>query len=212
MAVKVKVCGLTRLEDVQATVDAGADAVGFIHGFPKSPRNLSEEQLGYLLRNSPTTVQRIVVTTVQPIKSLQTLAEKFQPEAFQLYGDLSALKGITSLPRLIGVYHVIDNMKPDLRGLENAESVLLDSKPGKTPGGTGTIHNWSVSRNVRDEIHPKPLILSGGLNLNNICEAVKIVKPYGVDASSGLESAPGVKDHRKIKEFVREAKKVDTES
>ncbi|MBI4258337.1 MAG: hypothetical protein HY619_05215, partial [Thaumarchaeota archaeon] len=74
MAVKVKVCGLTRLEDVEAAVNAGADAIGFIHGFPRSPRNLSEQELGYLLSKAPEEVERIIVTPFETIESLKTLS------------------------------------------------------------------------------------------------------------------------------------------
>ncbi len=206
MVVRVKICGLVRREDVEASVDAGADAVGFIHGFPASPRNLSPEALRKLLRLPPAHVERVVVSPAGSHAFLRTVAEEFRPDALQLYGNLSLLKETTGLPKLIGAFHVENGSIPSMRGMDLLDSVLLDSAPGETPGGTGRVHSWEVSRRIREEIYPKPLILSGGLNSSNVAEAIQAVKPHGVDASSGLEYAPGKKDHRKILDFVTRAK------
>ena len=89
------------------------------------------------------------------------------------------------------------------------EAILMDSPiPGRY-GGTGKTHDWELSRRVRDAIHPKPLILAGGLTSENVEEAIRIVKPYAVDVSSGVESHPGLKDRSKVFEFIKRAKEVE---
>ena len=88
------------------------------------------------------------------------------------------------------------------------DGVLLDSFVEGLYGGTGTIHDWDLSKRVGQLIHPKPLILAGGLTSDNVAEAVRIVKPYGVDVSTGVEQQPGIKSYKKIVEFIKKAKEV----
>ncbi len=88
------------------------------------------------------------------------------------------------------------------------ESILLDSATDDKLGGTGLPHKWSISRRIRDEIYPTPLILAGGLDPQNVDEAIRKVKPYGVDVSTGVEVKPGIKDHVKIYDFVKKAKEI----
>jgi phosphoribosylanthranilate isomerase len=95
-----------------------------------------------------------------------------------------------------------------LRNSLSFDAVLLDSFVNGKYGGTGRVHDWKLSRNIRDRLNPIPLILAGGLTPFNVTEAVKIVHPYAVDVSTGVESSPGVKDSRKMFEFINNAKKV----
>ena len=209
MKVRVKICGLTRKEDVQAAVDSGADSVGFIHGFPSSPRNLTANQLATLLATPPTGVETVVVTKADSNQEIQSISKEFTPAALQLYGDLTRIQGLTRSPRIIGVIRIANSAVPSLAGVENVDSILLDSKSGESFGGTGKTHDWSVSRKVRDQLSPKPIILSGGLNPQNVTDAIKAVQPSAVDASSRLESAPGKKDAARIQQFIHAARSLE---
>ena len=90
------------------------------------------------------------------------------------------------------------------------DAILFDSFAHGKHGGTGIIHDWNLSQHVKEVIHPKPLILAGGLNPENVAEAVRTAQPYAVDVSSGVERQPGIKDHKRIIEFIKNAKDVGT--
>lgn len=209
--VKVKICGNTRREDVEHAVQAGADAVGFIIGFPSSPRNLSVEQAYILMKDIPVFVDRVAVTRQDDTNLLRRIAVHLPIDAVQLIGETpytSELRNIFRDTPLIKVVHVEgeDILQPAIETSKKYDAVLLDSKVGNTMGGTGRTHNWALSLKIADAVRPTPLILAGGLNPANVAEAVRIVKPYAVDVSSGVESAPGVKDHGKVEAFIEQVK------
>lgn len=211
--VRVKVCGITSLRDLSIAVEAGVDAVGFIVGVPESPRNLSMKEAEKLISRTPVFVETVVVSVPSSLKRLEEICRKLNPHSVQVYG-LNRLNGhfreISHQTRLIGVVNVKPGLKVDevVKDSREFDAVLLDSHlPGKY-GGTGRTHDWSFSRQVRDAIYPKPLILAGGLTADNVEEAIRSVKPYAVDVSSGVESRPGVKDRKKVLEFVRKVRRV----
>lgn len=211
MPSKVKICGVTREEDVKMAADEGCDAVGFITGFPESPRNLSIDRARELLKRVPVFVQRVVVASLNSPGLVEKVCRELRPDALQLYGDLSLINHTLfggCRPRLIGVFHAAEDgsVKPSFDASFELDAVLLDTYSGGMAGGTGRIHDWRLSLRVKEAVQPLPFILSGGLNPDNIAEAVKLVKPYAVDASSGVEVALGVKDRKKVRRFVRGAK------
>ena len=213
MTVRVKICGITRKEDLDAAVEAGADAVGFVVGVASSPRNLSLKEAETLIRQVPLFVKSVLVTVPQSIDDFAPY-KKLNPDVIQIHGDnLHASASIRmKLPSTMLIRGVNAQVANDLEAVAKAsklfDAVLLDSFVEGQYGGTGVVHDWELSRSVRKVIQPKPLILAGGLNPENVAEAVRTVEPYAVDVSSGVEQKPRVKSHKKIVEFIKNAKDV----
>ena len=208
--VRVKVDGLTRDKDVKMVVDAGVDAVGFITGFPESPRNLSSDRVKEFLMSIPPFISTVVAVKVEDVKSLIESLDDRLPTSLQLYSSSDhkiLVKGVS----LIKVVHAIPVTAFNIavESSKRFDAILIDSSIKGKSGGTGVVHDWDLSLKIRDSVYPTPLILAGGLNPENVADAVMKVKPYGVDVSSGVEKAPGVKDSSRVIEFVRRAKSVD---
>jgi phosphoribosylanthranilate isomerase len=214
-AVRVKICGITRKEDLDAAAAAGADAVGFVVGVASSPRNLSLSEAERLIRQVPPFVKSVLVTVPRSIDDFETY-EKLNPDAIQIHGEnLHAAASVRPrLPntQLIGAVNanLADAFDVVSRASKLFDAVLLDSFASGQYGGTGIVHDWEFSKRVKQVIHPKPLILAGGLTPENVAEAVRTVQPYAVDVSSGVEQQPGIKSHQKMIEFIKNAKDVGT--
>ena len=212
-SVRVKICGITRKEDLDAAIVAGADAVGFVVGVDSSPRNIALEKAEKLIRQVPPFVKSVLVTVPKSIDECGTY-EKLNPDAIQIHGEnLQAAASVRlKIPNTLLIGAVNANLANTVDVISQAskifDAVLLDSFYDGRYGGTGIVHNWELSKRVRHAIHPKPLILAGGLNPENVAEAVRTVEPYAVDVSSGVESHPGIKDYQKIVEFIKNAKAV----
>ncbi|MDV3244058.1 MAG: phosphoribosylanthranilate isomerase [Nitrososphaerales archaeon] len=204
---RVKICGITRTEDLDAAVEAGADAVGFIVGFPGSKRNLSLEVAGEMIRRVPPFVDSVLVTTSDIVEDRTDKIVSIGPNAIQLHGqgDPRVLRRALGL-RLIRAYLVSDGGEDAREAARGFDALLTDTYVKGQSGGTGKTSDWAVCRAVREGIAPVPLILSGGLRPENVLDAIEVVRPYAVDVSSGVESTPGVKDRAKVFEFVRRAK------
>ena len=212
--VRVKICGLTRKEDLEAAATAGADAVGFVVGVASSPRNLSLTEAKKLIRQVPPFVKSVLVTVPSTLEELAMAFEKLNPDAIQIHREnLHAAASVRlKIPNTLLIVAVNTNLANALDVVSKAskifDSVLLDSFADGRYGGTGIVHDWELSKRLKQAIHPKPLILAGGLNPDNVAEAVRTVEPYAVDVSSGVERQPGVKDKLKMIEFVKNAKDV----
>lgn len=210
--VRVKICGISREEDLAAAVAAGADAVGFLVGVPSSPRNLTPERAKALLRQVPVFVSSVVVTAPQNINELTEVCETLKPTAIQIHGkkDFSAseIREQIRHTRLIKTVYVTEDAinKTATEALKGFDAVLLDSVAKGQYGGTGRVHDWNISRQIKDAVAPLPLILAGGLKPENVKEAVRTVQPYAVDVASGVELRPAVKDHEKVRAFIENAK------
>jgi phosphoribosylanthranilate isomerase len=137
-----------------------------------------------------------------------------RPNAIQVYGenpiDASAVREKIGDARLIKTVYVktADAIHEAVEASCSFDAVLLDSFAKGKHGGTGAVHNWQLSRQIRQMVEPKPLILAGGLKPENVQEAIRVVQPYAVDVSSGVEISPGVKDKQKVFEFIKKAKEV----
>jgi phosphoribosylanthranilate isomerase len=212
-AVRVKICGITRKEDLDAAVAAGADAVGFVVGVASSPRNIALEKAEKLIRQVPPFVKSVLVTVPIGIDEFE-MYEKLNPDAIQIHGEnLHAAASVRlKIPNTMLIGAVNASLANALDVVSRAsklfDAVLLDSFAEGRYGGTGIVHDWELSKRVKQVIHPKPLILAGGLNPENVAEAVRTVEPYAVDVSSGVELQPGIKDHKKIIAFIKNAKDV----
>jgi phosphoribosylanthranilate isomerase len=214
-AVRVKICGITRKEDLDAAAVTGADAVGFVVGVASSPRNLSLSEAEKLIRQVPPFVKSVLVTVTRSIDDFE-MYEKLNPDAIQIHGEnLHAAASVRlKIPNtlLIGAVNAQHANDVDVvsRASKLFDAVLLDSFANGRYGGTGVVHDWELSKRFKQVIHPKPLILAGGLNPENVAEAVRTIQPYAVDVSSGVERQPGIKSHKKIVEFIKNAKDVKT--
>jgi phosphoribosylanthranilate isomerase len=210
--VRVKICGITRKEDLNAAAAAGADALGFVVGVASSPRNLSLAEAGSLIRQVPPFVKTVLVTVPSSLEELVATCEALNPDAVQIHGEnLQEFSDIRDkLPNTLLIGAVKANAEDVVNKAAEAakmfDAVHLDSFVQGKHGGTGVVHDWNMSQRVKRAVYPKPLILAGGLNPENVAEAVRTVEPYAADVSSGVERQPRIKDHQKMVEFVRNAK------
>ncbi|MCP8304508.1 MAG: phosphoribosylanthranilate isomerase [archaeon] len=208
--VRVKVCGITNERDLEDAVSAGADAVGFIVDVRSSPRSLTIDRARELMKKAPIFVSRIVVTVLEDLDRLITIKNELKPEYIQIHGNRDYSREALNNARLIKAVALKStrSMKAILDDLEDFDAILIDSYMEGKHGGTGIVNDFEMCKKVREAIYPKPLILAGGLNPDNVEEAVRIVKPFAVDVCSGVESSPGIKDRKKLFDFVANAKRV----
>lgn len=206
MAVRVKICGITRLEDLAAACEAGADALGFVF-HAKSPRHLTIDQAAALLGAMPPFVQSVglfvdaepafveAVLKAAPLDLLQFHGS--EPPSYCRSFGRPYLKAVRMREGTDLVKYCAD--------FDDARALLLDAYVPGVPGGTGERFDWGL---IPAGL-PKPLVLSGGLNPDNVAQAVQSVRPWAVDVSSGVEAAPGIKDAARVAAFVRRAKMFD---
>jgi phosphoribosylanthranilate isomerase len=204
---RVKICGITNLEDAEAAIAAGADALGFIL-YEKSKRFIAIERALAIVEALPPFVQTVAVT-VDATREFSNLGYRKQLKQFnvaQLHGHESPVHC-----RAVSKYLPVIKALPTDQALaippENypVSAFLLDT-PSPEHGGTGRAFDWDLAVAFKKRTQ-KPLILSGGLNLENVARALEAVHPYAVDVSSGVESAPGRKDHAKLRDFIQICKK-----
>jgi phosphoribosylanthranilate isomerase len=217
---RVKICGLTREEDVDAVVDAGADAVGFISGITGSPRNLTIQRAASLMSRIPPFVTPVLVTTGDALAANSEAVKRMAPKAIQLYGSSfspQTLKGAFhafllrtyQVGRQDGEGGTPETMQKVKDAVKGYDALLTDTYVKGKDGGTGLTSDWAACADIRKSIAPTPLILSGGLRPENVQLAIATVAPFCVDVSSGVESAPGVKDAAKVKAFVNNANEAE---
>jgi len=202
--VKIKICGITNLEDALASLFSGADAIGFVF-YKKSPRYISPLKARNISRILPKKIIRVGVFVDEDIKTVKKIARLCSLNMLQFHGSESA-----GYCRKFKGYKIIKAF-PVKQGLDLAKiskyqgcGCLFDTYSKKLPGGTGKKFNWHLLRKL-DKIN-KPVFLSGGLTVGNVAEAIKLLKPDWVDVSSALERAPGKKDIKKIKKFIQAAR------
>ena len=206
MPVKVKICGITNLPDGMAAAEAGADALGFMF-YDQSPRHISVESAATLVRELPPFVMKVGVFVNAPEDLVLRASRECSLNLLQFHGDelpdYCLQFGLMSMK----AFRVRD--AASLQTLPNypTDAWLLDAySPGK-PGGTGETFNWDLALEARGL--GRPIFLAGGLTPENVAEAVRRARPYGVDVSSGVEATPGKKDHAKVKAFIQAAKSVE---
>ncbi|MER3427990.1 MAG: phosphoribosylanthranilate isomerase [Pyrinomonas sp.] len=209
--VRVKICGVTCLEDALAAVGAGADAVGF-NFYDRSPRYVAPQEAAQWSARLPASVLRVGVFVNAPEELIVRVTAEVGLDAVQLHGDETpdfcrALRAGFELRRV----RVIKALRVDLafdptRARDYAvDAVLLDAAVPGVYGGTGRSFDWERARQVKASIEAE-LFLAGGLAPHNVAQAVLAVRPDWVDACSALESVPGRKDHAQLADFVRAAK------
>lgn len=197
----VKVCGVGTNEEVEAAADTGADAVGFVFWEP-SPRHHDLDTIRRLAAASPVTT--VLVTVDLDSATLLAAASQTGVDAVQLHGKHAPVAAAAARRIGLGVIRPVkaDQPFPDLT---SDELLLVDSPHTGLPGGSGRSFDWDTLSDLE-----RPFLLAGGLDPDNVAGAVHKVRPFGVDASSGLESSPGVKDVGLIRQFVQAAKEAQT--
>ena len=200
--IKIKICGITNLEDALVAANSGADALGFI--FVKdSKRYIEPETARDIISKLPPFITKVGVFVNSNLNEIVEIKEKTHIDIAQLHGD-ETIEFCRSIPfRTIKVIRVKDRSNIELVAQYPDQDILFDTYSDKEYGGTGTTFDWTV---LKDLSLSKKVILSGGLNSDNVAEAVKVVVPYAVDVSSGVEARPGKKDHNKIKRFIEAIK------
>ena len=198
--VRSKICGITRIEDALAAVEAGADAIGLVF-YGKSPRAASVEQAAAILQALPPFVTTVGLFVDMPRDELQQLLQRLPLDLLHFHGDESPadceghgrpyIKALRVRPG--------EDVAAAMAPYSGARGILLDTFVEGVPGGTGASFDWSlVPGNAA-----KPIILAGGLDAGNVAAAIRQVRPYAVDVSGGVEASKGIKDADKIRAFVR---------
>ena len=200
MRTRVKICGITRRQDAEFAVEMGVDALGLVF-YPPSPRAISIAQAKEIVSGLPPFVSIVALFVDAEPEQVYACIKDLPMVLLQFHGNESAkyceqfgrpyLKAIrvqvdTDLVRIASEYH-------------SAAGILLDSYQPGVPGGTGKVFDWSLIKSIN-----KPLILAGGLNVDNVARAIEQVQPYAVDVSGGVEQAKGIKDKQKITAFMQE--------
>ncbi|MDK9557756.1 phosphoribosylanthranilate isomerase [Marinobacter sp. M216] len=205
MSVRVKICGLTRVEDIEAAVKAGADALGLVFYEP-SPRSVSIVQAAELARHVPAFVA-VVGLFVNPTKDeVREVLDRVPLDLLQFHGDESAEFCAQFGRRWIKAIRVRQGreIQAAFTDYSQASGLLVDAWDPDRFGGTGQSFNWDLIPSDR----PMPLILAGGLSSDNVSRAVEQVKPWAVDVSGGVEQSKGIKDIEKISDFIKEVHRV----
>jgi phosphoribosylanthranilate isomerase len=207
----IKICGITNLPDALTAVDAGADALGFVF-YENSPRHVDQETARRIVRDLPGTIEKVGVFVNQTEDSICALADEADLTAVQLHGDDMdphvADLIVERRPHLKVVVGIsMNHAKPEGLAMmwrpDVVHAFLVDTGISSKYGGTGQTFNWQAGQPSVEEISRiGQVVVAGGLNAGNVTEAVRILKPWGVDVSSGVEANPGKKDPRKIRAFV----------
>lgn len=203
---RVKVCGITNLEDALLSAEAGADALGF-NFWPRSKRYMEPDAAAAIIAQLPPSVTPVGVFVDEELDSIETVARRTGVRGVQLHGDespetASALVA-QGLP-VLKAFRVGKGFRPEsLQRYKNVAGFLLDADVQGEKGGTGRTFDWSQAKAAR---RYGPILLAGGLTVENVSAAIRQAEPFGVDVCSGVEQAPGRKDHRQLREFVRLAK------
>lgn len=203
MQVKVKICGITNLGDAIAAVDFGADALGYVF-FEGSPRYISYNDAAAIIKKLPSFTTTIGVFVNEKPEQIEKIIGLTRIDVVQLHGNEPPEMCDISR-RVIKAVRVksLESLDPLNSYKDRVSAFLLDAFTPDIFGGTGQIFNWDIAVDAKQFGR---IILSGGLTPDNVAEAVRRVRPYGVDVSSGVESEKGKKDHKKMKLFIERAK------
>lgn len=203
--VKVKICGITSYEDARAAVEAGADALGFVF-YDKSPRFINPVRAAGIISKLPPFIQTVGLFVNEETEQVNWTADYCGIDVVQLHGDETPEDCLDVKRRVIKAFRIqkIISIAPLEKYQDyQVSGYLLDAWSPDAYGGTGRTFNWELAQAARQY---GPVILAGGLTPENVAEAIRVVNPYGVDVSSGVESAPGKKDPEKVREFIKLAK------
>lgn len=202
--VKVKICGITNLEDAMASAEYGADAIGFIF-YENSSRYITPADAIPIIKKLPPFITTVGVFVNEPVDKVKQIKALTGIDIIQLHGDETPDMCGTIGNNVIKAFRV-SGQESGVRGQLSKYKVsayLLDTHREGLPGGTGETFNWDIAIEAKKYGR---IILAGGLTPDNVAEAVKKVRPYAVDVASGVEKRPGKKDLNKVKKFIERAK------
>ena len=217
MSLLVKICGLSTRETLDAALVAGADMVGFVF-FPPSPRHLSLETARELGRQVKGRATKVALTVDADDTTLENIVETLRPDLLQLHGKetIARVRDIKATFALPVMKVIAVETSADLAVLPGyasvADRILFDARAPKgatRPGGLGAVFDWHLLEKLDLQL---PFMVSGGLSADNVTEAVRVTRAGGVDVSSGVESAPGVKDPEMIRHFIRAARAAERDA
>ncbi len=220
---KIKICGITNLDDALAAAEVGADMLGLVF-FPRSPRYIDPERAGEIvaaLKQHGNTPRFVGVFVDESLERVRAIAVTAQLDMAQLHGNEPP-----AMVRELGVCHpelqsvvVYKALRPQNEAEAQAQvaecraavngnipAFIVDAFDAQRFGGTGSRADWDIAARIAREF---PTLLAGGLSVDNVAEAIRAVRPWGVDVSSGVERSPGLKDHNRMRKFIHKAKSVD---
>jgi len=203
--VKIKICGITSLEDARACAELGADMIG-LNFYPQSPRYVQPQRAHEIVEGIPRSVRAVGVFVDSTASEVLSVAKAVGINCVQLHGDVppETCRELACEFRVIRAFSTDGRFQPEDVGSFGDCDVLLDAHDPELRGGTGLTCDWPAARATLP--FARFLILSGGLNAQNVGHAIARVAPHAVDVCSGVESAPGVKDHRAIEKFIAAAR------
>ena len=210
MAMKIKICGLTNAEDASAAVEAGADAVGFVF-HKKSPRCAETAAVKAIVKELPPFVLPIGVFVNEDAKVVRDIMDSCGLTLAQLHGDETAAYCEMLGRPVLKAIRIRDRRSflalAEFQGRAGVRGFLIDAFSPDAYGGTGQVADWSLAAEAASAA---TILLAGGLTPLNVSDAIRRVRPYGVDVSSGVEVSPGKKDHAKLRAFVQAARLVSS--
>lgn len=204
--IRVKICGITNWKDAKTAIDAGADALGF-NFYAKSLRRIAVSHAKAIIRRLPSHVTAVGVFVNGSARTILRIAHTTNLGMLQLHGEESP----ATVERLAREYPVIKAFRvgsrfraKELKRYPGAVGFLLDGYDAERRGGTGKRFDWNVARDAK---RYGPVILAGGLRAENVADAIRQVKPFGLDVCSGVETRPGEKDEKKVKQLMARVKR-----
>ncbi len=202
---QIKICGITNLEDARACAELGADMIG-LNFYPRSSRYIEPQRTRKMVKGIPRSVRAVGVFVDPTASEVRNAANAAGIECVQLHGDLSAetCRELAREFRVIRAFSTDGRFQPEDASRFSDCDILLDAHHAQLRGGTGLTCDWPTARATLP--FARFLILSGGLSAQNVGHAIASVAPHAVDVCSGVESAPGVKDHRAIEKFIAAAR------
>lgn len=205
MTTRVKICGITRVEDAVCAAQQGVDAIGLVF-YALSPRAVGIQQAADIVAQLPPFVTTVGLFVDADVAFVQDVIMRVSLDLLQFHGDESAEYCEQFNKPYMKAIRMRDDLSLESSVLryENAKALLLDSYQPGMPGGTGTTFDWG---RIPDKMH-KPIVLAGGLDAGNVAGAIQQTSPYAVDVSGGVEASKGIKDAAKMAAFINEVKRV----
>jgi phosphoribosylanthranilate isomerase len=208
---EIKICGINNKLSMDAAIESKADYIGLVF-YDKSPRNLSLDDAQQLLKNRNQHSKIVALTVNSNDDFIKDIKQNIKPDYFQFHGNETPLrckeiKVKFEIPIIkgIGIKNKLDLIKANQDYENLCDIILLDSPSTILPGGNGEMFNWNIIKNCEPQ---KKWMLAGGLNINNIEQAVKISNPPAIDISSGVEISKGIKDPEMIKNFITKCRNI----
>ena len=196
---RIKICGITNLDDALMVIETGADALGFIF-VANTPRYIPPDQAAKIIDNLPPFITTVGLFVNAEQTAIETIADHCHLDVIQLHGDEPPELCRALSRRSVKAFRVKDESSLSRLPDYHVNAYLLDTYVKRAMGGTGKVFDWNLAVKAKQYGW---IILAGGLNPENVGSAVRQVRPYGVDVSSGIEAAPGHKDPAKVKAFIR---------